>query len=385
MLLRSISLTDLLSFHETTLELRPLNVLIGPNASGKSNLIAAISLLKAAPDDLLRALYEGGGVREWIGRRPTSSGVAKLTCEATLPETEHPLRYSLAFTEPGLQITNEGLYSAGGPAENGSGRVFFERNASGTKIFRQQPEGSIMESQISDPRSILAMYRDPHGLPVMTAFGKALSSIRLFRGFNTGPTAPSRMGIASDAPKDFLQEDGSNLALILDEMDFHNRMGIVNEYLQRFWERAESARKRLGGGIAQTYVKERGIDQPISAVRLSDGTLKFLCLLAVLLHPEPPPLLCIDEPEAGFHPDGLSIVADLLKEASVRSQLIVTTHSEALVSALSDQPESVVVCERYAERGTEFTRLSSADLDNWLDRYRLGEIWRKGEIGGNRW
>jgi predicted ATPase len=65
--------------------------------------------------------------------------------------------------------------------------------------------------------------------------------------------------------------------------------------------------------------------------------------------------------------------------------VIVTTHSEALVGAFSDEPEAVVVCERGADGGTEFRRLRSIDLDEWLERYRLGELWRKGEIGGNRW
>jgi len=105
--------------------------------------------------------------------------------------------------------------------------------------------------------------------------------------------------------------------------------------------------------------------------------------MAVLLHPEPPPLICIEEPELGLHPDALSIVADALREASQKSQVIVTTHSDALVSDLSDQAESVVVCERDAAGGTQFKRLH--DMDGWLERYRLGELWRMGEIGGNRW
>jgi len=86
-----------------------------------------------------------------------------------------------------------------------------------------------------------------------------------------------------------------------------------------------------------------------------------------------------------MHPDAIRMIADLLVEASSRTQLIVTTHSPALVDALSDQPESVVVCERDFDGFTEFRRLQSADLDAWLERYSLGELWQKGEIGGNRW
>src|ERR1700742_3728706 len=101
----------------------------------------------------------------------------------------------------------------------------------------------------------------------------------------------------------------------------------------------------------QFLFHEGGLRSPAPAARLSDGTLRYLCLLTILLHPEPPPLICIEEPELGLHPDIIPKVADLLVDASHRTQLIVTTHSEALVSRLSEIPESVVVCER-DDRGT---------------------------------
>ena len=89
----------------------------------------------------------------------------------------------------------------------------------------------------------------------------------------------------------------------------------------------------------------------------------------------------------GLHPDVITIVAELLKSASERTQLIVTTHSERLIDELSDDPESVVVCERdpHAGTGTEFKRLSEDELSLWLERYQLGELWAKGQIGGVRW
>jgi predicted ATPase len=174
--------------------------------------------------------------------------------------------------------------------------------------------------------------------------------------------------------------------LILQNLSFRwGKLDRLTAYLQRLWDGAEDIRVRLEAEVAQTYVKERGIPDPISAWRLSDGTLKFLCLLAALLHPEPPPLICIEEPELGLHPDALTVVADALREASEKCQVIVTTHSDALVGAFSDEPEAVVVCERGPDGGTQFNRLQSSELEKWLDRYRLGELWRMGEIGGNRW
>lgn len=122
----------------------------------------------------------------------------------------------------------------------------------------------------------------------------------------------------------------------------------------------------------------------ISATRLSDGTLKFLCLMAVLLDPNPAPLVCIEEPETGLHPDALALVGDALREASTRTQLIVTTHSDSLVDRFTDEPESVIVCERDFVESTSFRRLSDEELSEWLKDYTLGELWRRGEIGGTK-
>jgi predicted ATPase len=118
--------------------------------------------------------------------------------------------------------------------------------------------------------------------------------------------------------------------------------------------------------------------------RLSDGTLRYLSLLAVLLNPDPGSLVAIEEPELGLHPDVIPHVAELLVRASHRTQLIVTTHSRMLVDALSDHASSVVVCEK--ENGeSRLERLNGIALDAWLDKFSLGELWSIGEIGGNRW
>jgi predicted ATPase len=172
---------------------------------------------------------------------------------------------------------------------------------------------------------------------------------------------------------------------MLQELDFQGKIDIVNETLKRFWDRFVRVKVRLEGGYAQTYIEEEGIGLPLSAARLSDGTLKLLCLVTALLDPKAPPLMCIEEPEAGMHPEAIPIIVDLLVKASERMQLIVTTHSEALVDALSHRPEDVLVCERDFDGGTQFKRLEKAQLGAWLERYTLGELWRKGEIGGTRW
>jgi len=106
-----------------------------------------------------------------------------------------------------------------------------------------------------------------------------------------------------------------------------------------------------------------------------------MAILAQLLAPTPPPLICMEEPELGLHPDALALLATLLQEASSRTQIVVTTHSDALISALTEVADSVLVSEY--RNGTVMQRVESEKLKFWLEKYKLGEIWRIGEIGGN--
>ena len=134
----------------------------------------------------------------------------------------------------------------------------------------------------------------------------------------------------------------------------------------------------------QVFLREKNLYDWVPATRLSDGTLRFLCLISILCHPSPPPLICIEEPEIGLHPDIMPIIAELLIEASQRTQIIVTTHSDILVDALSHVPEAVLVCEKESN-ATSVRRLNQDDLREWLKEYSLGDLWRSGELGGNRW
>ena len=129
--------------------------------------------------------------------------------------------------------------------------------------------------------------------------------------------------------------------------------------LRRFLPQFERTSTPVSGGQIQFHLRERGLASSVPATRLSDGTIRFVAILAVLLTPNPPPLLCIEEPELGLHPDALAIIGQLLVEASARMQLVVTTHSDALVSALTTRVESVVTCEKRGA-GTLLRRLDAA-------------------------
>jgi predicted ATPase len=207
----------------------------------------------------------------------------------------------------------------------------------------------------------------------------------MYRDWNMGRESAIRKPQRTDDPNDFLEESFANLAVVLNNMKYGSEFKTIDDLLARFYPMYGEVHVMIDSGTAQLWIREQGLETSIPSTRLSDGTLRFLSLLTVLCHPKPPPLICIEEPELGLHPEVVALIAELLKSASKRTQLIVTTHSRDLVNALSDQPESVVVCGRGEDYGTDFRRLSQDRLNSWLEDYQLGELWAAGEIGGTRW
>lgn len=386
MFIKRLALKKILSFNDTEIDLRQLNVLIGPNAVGKSNLIEVIGLLQATPSSLWTAILRGGGVRQWIWLGPfvrsggdtVSWPIATIECDLNLIRGQQvgTLEYSLSFSgqlgDGALIVRGEKIAKSSSESDNGEPVIYFDRSSN--QILNLPPG-----------ESFLSQFRDPADTTPRTELGKHFAEIRIYREFRTGQGSPARSGISTSAPREALADGTDNLALVLLQLDFFGGHDRIRDYLRRFCERFEDVKISVGEGMARTYLREANLEEMLSAVRMSDGTLKFLSLLAALFNPKPPPLMCIEEPEVGLHPDALQLVAEALIEASESMQLIVTTHSEALVDAFSDHPESVLVCERGFDSGTEMKRLSKERLKEWLKHYSLGQLWRKGEIGGGRW
>lgn len=401
-LLRSIQLKNILSYGPESggIELEPLNVLIGPNGSGKSNLIEAISILKAAPGDLSVPIREGGGIAEWIwkGDRVTDSSLLEIRCSISALGKDSSLDYYLRVAPSGYQIVVDAeAITVENPTDFSpeSGQTYYVKSAKSphlsvlVEIEASSNNGHGQRRQNlgitdDDPtQSILALRKDPDRFPEITYLGKVFSQIYFFRNPNFGHRSPLRGPQPADLPTSFLMENGGNLGMVLN--DLLNRpttKRVVLEHLRRFYDSVEDVTTKVHAGVVETLFHERGLHEAIPASRLSDGTLRFLSLLTILCHPAPPPLVCIEDPELGLHPDVLPIVAELMIDASQRTQLIVTTHSDILVSALSSVPECIIVCEK-DDRGTQLRRLEPARLCEWLEKYSLGELWRMGETGGN--
>ncbi|HET7232555.1 MAG TPA: AAA family ATPase [Longimicrobium sp.] len=399
-LIRRLELQSFLSYGSNGIEvdLLPLNVLIGPNGSGKSNVIEALNVLRSTPADLAATIREGGGLAEYRNKR-SADEIIWIGADLIDPDPfigDQPLLYRIALVHTGSQLLVETETIEQKPVELGGGgalegRKHYQQVGRRAQIWQQSSEtgdkGRVRDIPITardEGQSILAQRRDPDLYPELTWIGKQLGSITIFREWTFGTRAKVRFPEPTDLPTDFLLPDSSNLALVLHEMQQRApvRQKLL-KYLQRFYASAQHIATRINAGTVQLYIDE-GLEELVSATRLSDGTLRYLSLLAILLHPTPPPLVCIEEPELGLHPDILPTIGELLIDASQRTQLVVTTHSDALVSALSEVPESIVVCEP-GENGSQLRRLDREALSEWLKRYSLGEIWRMGEIGGTRW
>lgn len=390
---KSIRLSGFLSFSPDSapIDLRGLNVVIGPNGSGKSNLIEAFELLHATPTAFANAIRDGGGAEEWIWKGGHSAATIEATFGAS-PTNALDLRYLLAFRAVNhrLEIVDEVLEEAS-PRYPGAKDVFFYYRFQGGNPAintRQQPQASDYVARRIEPQmlrpdeSVLSQRKEPDLYPEVAWLGREFERIQTFREWSFGRYADLRKPQSAALPGDVLLPNCANLGMLLNELEHRGHAPEFNRCLKRFFPRFERVSTRVIGGTVQFYLHESAFASPIPATRLSDGTIRFLALLATLLNPDPPPIVCIEEPELGLHPDALGLIAELLVAASERMQLVVTTHSDILVSALTEHAESVLVCERIAG-ASQLRRVETARIQDWLDRYRLGDLWRIGELGGN--
>jgi predicted ATPase len=396
--LRTIKLRNILSFGPDTpeLELQSLNVLIGPNGTGKSNLIEAIGLLQSAPGNLLDPVRTGGGIGEWLWKGSDGPPVAEIDTTVFYPQGRMPLRHRLTFAVVGqrAELLDEAIENEH-PSWAGEQEVYFYyRYQSGHPVLNVKTDGpsgadrarrELRREDLALDQSVVSQRKDPDQYPEVTYLGNEYAKIKLFREWNLGRNTQPRRPQPTDLPAEFVREDAANIALVLNDLEHRSNLrASLVEQLREADESIVDFSTRVLGGTIQLFLHYSGLRSPVPATRLSDGTVRYLCLLAVLCHPEPPPLVCLEEPELGLHPDLVARLAELLVDASHRMQLIVTTHSDILVDGLTKVPEAVIVCEKQ-NGSTKMNRRTSADLAVWLKDYGLGQLWRRGEIGGNRW
>ena len=295
MLIREIRLENLLSFgpESPALSLRPLNVLIGPNGSGKSNLIEAISLLQAAPTELARPL-RAEGVREWLWK---GAGVPIATIEAIIENLRGtmPLRHRLSFRESGrrFDLADEAIENEK-PHQGHRKVYFYYRYQRGRPVLNSPPpdhpatkkgadgekgrKRMLSRESIDPEKSILAQRKDPDAYPEITFLGEQYARIKIYTDWRFGRSSPMRRPQPPHERSDYLLEDCSNLSLVLNRL--RTRIKVkkqILEDLESLYAGITDFDVAIQDGSVQLYLQEGDFTIPSS--RLSDGTLRFLCLV----------------------------------------------------------------------------------------------------------
>jgi len=388
-LLSELTLEGFLSFgpEPQTIGLSALNILIGANGAGKSNFVEALSVLRAVPKDLPLPIRVGGGVRDWLwrGQSPATRASLRLKVSEGHLVRRTSLRYSLSFGAAGdaFVVLDERLENAD-PVPGAAKPYFYFGYENGRPMLNVgSVHRELRREDIDTTQSILSQRRDPDSYPEITALAAALGNIQIYRNWSFGPEAPIRASCRADVQTRVLSENFDNLParLAVLRRDPWVKKQLI-EQLADLSPGFDDFEVVPEGGYLQLYVTEGRHVTP--ARRLSDGTLRFLALLAILLDPFPPPLIVIEEPELGLHPDILPVIRDLLIDASSRTQLVVTTHSPTLVDSFTEHPEAILACDK-RDGTSRIVRLDVEQIAAWRQHGSLAQLWASGHIGANRW
>ena len=359
-------------------KMRPLIVLIGANGVGKSSILDAVSLLSAsASGSLNKTLNDLGGVPEICTRELSK----KISLEAEMECPGHePLYYRLDIEAKGQGYTIPfELLSQ----EHGYDEPFkhIESHYTDIKYYdiedrhlvRPDWEHNPMESSLSQ---VPKMFRQPEELR------QTLSSVTQYHVLDVGPRAPVKLP-QQMKPALLPGENGEDLFPFLynlRESDW-DRFEAIEDTLRAAFPGFEQLNfPPAAAGMLSLTWKEKAFKEPIYVHQLSEGTLRFLWLVSLLQSPNLSTITMIDEPEVSLHPELLSLLADLMREASKRTQIIVATHSDRLIRFLN--PNEVVVMDLGEDGCATASWADTMDLDEWLNDYSLDEVWRMGRMGG---
>ena len=385
-LIQSLKVNNLLSFgpDSPAIELGRLNVIIGANGSGKSNLFDVLALLKHSLGRFYQFFSEYRcPIEEWQWKSTdidiqSVTAVINVEGQAWFPLTE---KSPSAFSH----LLNLEFHPI-----NGNVALSIIKNT--ITIDGKSAEWPSMDyaPNYTNNKDLHIYLSHQHGFPASPLFDQIYQlstcyekGIFLYDSWVYGRKSPLRDIQSTNISDQWLFEDGRNLCVVLKKIK--NNEESYSRYLDFLKQLYEGVDRfdivELDDLISFRLIEGKRI---IRAARLSDGTLRYLMLMAVLCDPEPPPVVCIEEPEMGLHPDLILSVAEALEFAAERTQVIVTTHSDRLVDYFTHSPEVIQVCEKH-EGQTYIERLDPEELKPWLEKYSLGEYWSRGGIGGNRW
>ncbi len=382
------------SFRDTLWEPSSLNVIIGPNGSGKSNLLRALELLSiCARGHLGRHIQEAGGISPllWDGVEPHlefdlyTSAVANDRPSSAKDNLNYELVLKQIGTGSSYRIEREllGNYYRVNNGTSSEPFKMLERHPHQAVVFDENEHKLIAEEGIQDEETLLSLAAGPFTAnKFVRGFQQQLASWTVYQSIDAGPNSPLRSPVVT-RHETTVSREGQNLINVLHtlySMDRVFKQGLNDAMAVAFGSEFEelifapAADQRI-----QMRVRWKSLQREQTCADLSDGTLRFLFLLAVLGSPNPPPLIAIDEPELGLHPSMLPIIAEFARDASSRAQLIMTTHSPDFLTAFTGTDARITVVHH--ENGA--TALENADPDTlapWLETYSLGDLQRSGEL-----
>ncbi len=368
-MLKSIHIQGFKSIRDARVELGRVNVLIGANASGKSNLVAFFRMLSAITHHRLQDHVPRFGGADAILRNGWSA-TASIRCQLAI-DTNLASEYRYSFR---LEPTADG-------------RLFFEsetfiRPMIGSGDFPPKREGGNRYESNFTFMAEGSQYNEP----TRSALSICLSTdVYVFHDTSLFSAIRQKSYLSDSA---VLNWNGSNLAAVLHKFfktkpAFYRRIvAAVRQVFPQFDDFVLEPEALDPNSIRLNW-RERGQDTLFGPHQFSDGTLRFIALATLLLQPEDelPKVIVIDEPELGLHPNAIAVLAALIHKASHHSQLIVATQSVTLLDQFD--PEEIIVVERdRVHNATEFRRLDAPSLTGWLEEYTLGDLWRKNVIGG---
>jgi predicted ATPase len=348
------------SMREMDLELKGLNVLIGANGAGKSNFISLFALLRQIVEKNLQLhVARSGGASNFLyfGQKVTQEIFISLTFGS------NAYTCSLVPTIEDTLIFGEELCS-------------FDDQKHRTSWSRSLGKGH-RETQLYETS------QNGLGAEIVSNVLDAMRSWRVYHFHDTSPTSKMKqMGDISDNA--ILHPDASNLAAFLyllqeTRIDYYRQIVDTIQLVAPFFDDFVLRPNPFNEEKIRLEWHEKGAETTFNASYLSDGTLRFICLATLLLQPDLPATILIDEPELGLHPYALVILADLLRSAASRTQVIISTQSVPLVNQFV--PEEIIVVDRKDGQST-FERRATQDLGVWLEDYGVGDVWEKNLIGG---